>query len=86
MALPVKRPMRKQRKPNEARLAAALLLKPRDAIGMSLEPAGQTTPSWPADAVHSLGHRRHLRRHVVDEETEDPGLGGDVEELRQPPP
>src|SRR5438045_9114140 len=55
IALPVKRPMRKQRKPNEARFDAALLLKPSTPFGcVSIQPLKKPVSETPA-ACHTTG-------------------------------
>src|SRR5438045_8896474 len=55
IALPVKRPIRKQRKPNEARLDAALLLKPSAPLGcVSIQPLKKPVFETPG-ACHDAG-------------------------------
>jgi hypothetical protein len=54
MAEPVNRPIRKQRKPNDARFEAALLLKPSAPfVCVSNHPLNQPAPL--ADAFHESG-------------------------------
>ena len=83
IALPVNRPIRKQRKPNEARFEAALLLKPSAPFRCVSNQPAKNPEAGASGGCHEVGHRRHLRRHVVDEEAEDSGLRGDVKELRE---
>src|SRR5438309_10605883 len=55
IALPVNRPMRKQRKPNEARFDAALLLKPSTPFGcVSIQPLKKPVFETPG-ACHDTG-------------------------------
>src|ERR1700730_17458144 len=54
IALPVKRPIRKQRKPNEARLDDALLLKPSAPFGcVSIQPLKKPVFETPGACHHA---------------------------------
>ena len=50
---------------------------------MHLDPAAEETGIGNTRRLPRRGQRRHLRRHVVDEEAENAGLRRDVEKLRE---
>ena len=80
IAAPVNRPTRKQTKPSDARLDAPLLLiASTPFVRVSNQPRSEQP-----DVPHATqrGNRRDFGGHVVDEEAEDAGLRGDIEELR----
>src|SRR5437879_12937555 len=55
IALPVKRPIRKQRKPNEARFDAALLLKPSTPLACVSNQPAKNPEAGASGGCHDVG-------------------------------